>query len=153
MANPPEVSPSRPVRRRRSRRSARLNRVVAGISWSLGTAALAFEIWVVAQGKVNPYNLLNTVLGVIGCALGGMLALSGDGDVVFFTGLDEGQRDAVYKAATPAFSVAFWGLFALWMAWQFQPAWRAGADIQVGVLLVVITIAYLLLYLWQRRHS
>jgi hypothetical protein len=135
------------------RRSVRLNRVVAAVTWTAGSSVLLFEIWAAMQGKLNPYNLLNTIFVVVGCALGGILALSGDGDVVFFTGLDEGQRDAVYKAATPAFSLAFWGLFALWMAWQLQPAWRADADVQVGVLLVVISIAYLLLYLWQRRHS
>ena len=139
--------------RRRSRRSVRLNRTIAAVTWTAGSAVLLFEIWVATQGKLNPYNLLNTVFVVVGCALGGILALSGDGDVAFFTGLDEGQRDAVTKAAACAFSIAFWGLFALWIAWQFQPAWRAGADIQVGVLLVLISIAYLLGYLWQRRRS
>ncbi len=140
-------------RRRRSRRGPRLNRAIAIITWTLGSAALLFEVWVVAVGHANPYNLLNTALAVCGCALGGFLALSGDGDVILFTGLDEGQRDAITKAAACAFSLAFWGLFILWMSWQFQPAWRANADLQIGVLLVLITLVYLMGYLWQRRRA
>jgi hypothetical protein len=139
--------------RRRSRRSRRLNLAIAGITWTLGAAALIFEIWVAAQGKLTPYNLLNTLFVALGCALGGALALSGDGDVILFTGADEGQRAAFTKAAACAFGLAFSGLFVLWMAWQFQPAWRGGADLQAGVLLLVTTIVYLLAYLWQRRRG
>jgi len=147
-----EARLDRPVRRR-SRRGARLNRAVAAVTWTLGAAALLFEVWVIAVGHANPYNLLNTAFAVFGCALGGVLALSGDGDVILFTGLDEGQRAAIAKAAACAFSIAFWGLFILWLSWQFQPAWRATADLQIGVLLLLILLTYLVGYLWQRRRA
>jgi hypothetical protein len=139
--------------RRHFRRGARLNRAIAVLTWTLGSAVLLFEAWVIAVGHANPYNLLNTALAVFGCALGGVLALSGDGDVILFTGLDEGQRAAITRAAACAFSLAFWGLFTLWLSWQFQPAWRATADLQIGVLLLLILLTYLVGYLWQRRRA
>lgn len=156
MSNPERVAPERmtaPPRlpRRRSRRSIRLNRIIAGISWGLGGAALLFEIWVIARGKADEVNLVNSAFAVIGTAIGGLLALKGDGDVILFTGADEGQRDAIARAGMPAFGLAFWGLFVLWMAYQFQPAWRAAAYLHVGILLLLTGVAYLLGYLWQRR--
>lgn len=156
MSNPERVAPERMaapprVPRRRSRRSIRLNRIIAGISWGLGGAALVFEIWVIAQGKADAVNLLNSAFAVIGTAIGGFLALSGDGDVILFTGADEGQRDAIQKAGGPAFGLAFWGMFALWMAYQLQPAWRAAAYLHIGALLVLTAIVYLAGYVWQRR--
>ena len=148
----PRTSPAG-ARRRRSRRSKRLNYIVAGVSWAFGTAALLFEIWVVLVGHANAVNVINTTIAVIGTALGGILALSGDGDVILFTGADEGQRDAMVKAGMPAFSLAFWGLFALWLAYQFNPDWRAAAQIHIGVLLLLIVVIYTGGYAWHRRRG
>jgi len=137
--------------RRRSRRSRRLNYLIAGISWTLGLAALLSEVWFWLSGQANAINALNATFVVIGTAVGGLLALSGDGDVILFTGMDEGQRDAIYKATAPAFGVAFWGMFALWIAYQIQPAWREAAYLQVGALLILTSAIYLGSYAWRRR--
>lgn len=136
---------------RHSRRSRRLNYLIAGITWTCGAAALLFAIWGWLTGHANAVSVLNTTFVVIATALGGLLALSGDGDVVLFTGADEGQRDAIFRAAAHAFGVAIWGMFALWMAYQFQPAWRAAAYLHVGVLLALTSAVYLAGYIWRRR--
>lgn len=145
----PEIT--RSGARRRSHRSRRLNYLVAGVSWAVGLAALLFEITVWWSGHANAINVLNTVFVVIGTAGGGLLALTGDGDVILFTGTDEGQRDAIYKASMPAFNVAFWGMYALWLSWQFQPAWRDAAYLQVGALFILTSAIYLAGYAWRRR--
>jgi hypothetical protein len=138
--------------RRRSRRNRSLNFIVAGVSWALSAAALLFGIWIWLTGHANIVYVLNTAFAVIGTALGGLLALTGDGDVIIFSGTDEGQRDAIYKAIAPAFGAAFWGMFALWIAYQFQPAWRGDAYLHIGVLLILTTAIYLAGYAWRRRH-
>ena len=140
-----------PRARRHSRRGRRLNYLVAGVSWALGLVALLFEVWGWLRGYMDTINILNTVFVVIGTAAGGLLALTGDGDVVLFTGADEGQRDAIYKASAPAFSVGFLGMSALWVAYQLQPAWRSDAYIHTGVLLIVTSAVYLAGYIWRRR--
>jgi hypothetical protein len=137
--------------RRRSRRGRRLNLVIAGVTWTLGAAALVFWIWEwVAHGAPSIENNITTAFAVIGTALGGFLALSGDGDVTLFTGVDEGQRAAIYRASVGAFSIAFWGMFALWIAYQIQPAWRADAWLHLGGLLLLSMIFYSGGYLWRR---
>ena len=148
----PTATPSR-APRTRSRRSARLNHLVAGVSWALGAIVLLLEIWGWLRGYGNAVNFLNTVFVVIGTGLGGLLALSGDGDVLLFTAADEGQRDAMARATVPAFSIAFWGLAALWIAYQLRPDWRASADIQIGVLLILIITTYAGGYLWRRHRG
>lgn len=139
--------------RSRSRRGARLNYTVAGISWALGAVVLLLEIWGWLRGSITADNILTTIFVVIGTGLGGLLALSGDGDVLLFTHADEGQRDAMGRASIPAFSLAFWGLAALWAAYQLRPDWRASANIAIGVLLILLVIAYAGGYLWHRRRS
>jgi hypothetical protein len=135
------------------RRSGRLNLIIAGVSWTLGVAALAFWLWdLFAHGAPSIESDITTAFAVIGTALGGVLALSGDGDVAFFTGLDEGQRDAIYRSGGHAFSVAFWGMFALWIAYVIEPAWRADAWLHVGLLLLLSMIFYSGGYVWRRRH-
>jgi hypothetical protein len=137
--------------RRRSRRGRRINLIIAGVTWTLGAAALVFWIWEwEAHGLPSIENTITMAFAVIGTALGGLLALSGDGDVTLFTGTDEGQRETIYRAGAAAFSVAFWGMFALWIAYQIQPAWRADAWLQVGGLLLLSMIVYSGGYLWRR---
>jgi hypothetical protein len=112
---------------------------------------LAFWIWDwAAHGLPGIESDITTAFAVIGTALGGFLALSGDGDVTLFTGVDEGQRAVIYRTSAGAFSVAFWGMFALWIAYQIQPAWRADAWLHVGGLLLLSMIFYSGGYLWQR---
>jgi len=137
--------------RRRSRRGRRLNLIIAGVTWTLGAAALVFWIgeWA-THGFPSVESNITTAFAVIGTALGGFLALSGDGDVTLFTGVDEGQREVIYRTSAGAFSVAFWGMFALWIAYQIQPAWRADAWLHVGGLLLVSMIFYSGGYLWRR---
>jgi hypothetical protein len=143
--------PEQFILRRRSRRGRRLNLIIAGITWTLGAAAFVFWIgeWA-THGLPSIESNITTAFAVIGTALGGFLALSGDGDVTLFTGADEGQRETIYRAGACAFSVAFWGMFALWMAYQIQPAWRADAWLHLGGLLLLSMIFYSGGYLWRR---
>ena len=137
--------------RRRSHRSRRLNLIIAGVSWAGGAIVLAFWIWDwAAHGLPGIESDITTAFAVIGTALGGLLALSGDGDVTLFTGVDEGQRETIYRTSAGAFSVAFWGMFALWIAYQIQPAWRADAWLHMGGLLLLSMIFYSGGYLWRR---
>ena len=76
-------------------------------------------------GILSPESLITFAFVGICCALGGVLALTGDGDVILFTGADEGQRDAIREAVMPAFSLAFWGMFLIWISYSVWPAWRA----------------------------
>jgi hypothetical protein len=138
-------------RRRRSRRGRRLNLIIAGVSWAAGAIVLVFWIGeLVTHGLPSLESTITTAFAVIGTALGGLLALSGDGDVTLFTGMDEGQRATMYRAGACAFSVVFWGMFALWMAYQIQPAWRADAWLHMGGLLLLSLMIYSGGYLWQR---
>jgi hypothetical protein len=137
--------------RRRSRRGRRLNLIIAGVSWAAGAIVLVFWIGeLVTHGPPSLESTITTAFAVIGTALGGLLALSGDGDVTLFTGMDEGQRATMYRAGACAFSVVFWGMFALWMAYQIQPAWRADAWLHMGGLLLLSLMIYSGGYLWQR---
>jgi hypothetical protein len=145
-----EPSEQRPYRRR-SRRGRGLNLIIAGVTWTLGAAAFVFWLTQLAlHGLPSIENNITTAFAVIGTALGGLLALTGDGDVTLFTGMDEGQRETIYRAGAAAFSVAFWGMFALWMAYQIQPAWRADAWLHLGGLLLLSMIFYSGGYLWRR---
>ncbi|HEY7021371.1 MAG TPA: hypothetical protein VH349_09660 [Ktedonobacterales bacterium] len=132
-------------------RSHKLNLIIAGVSWTLGSIVLAFYIreWAM-HGLPGIENTITTAFAVIGTALGGLLALSGDGDVAFFTGIDEGQRAVLHRTSAGAFSVTFWGMFALWMAYQIQPSWRADAWLHLGGLLLLSMIFYSGGYLWRR---
>jgi len=132
-------------------RSRKLNLIIAGVSWTLGSIVLAFWIrdWA-AQGLPSIENTMTAAFAVIGTALGGLLALSGDGDVAFFTGVDEGQRETIHRAGASALSVAFWGMFGLWIAYQIQPIWRADAWLHLGGLLLLSIIFYSGGYLWRR---
>jgi len=132
-------------------RSRRLNLIIAGVSWAAGSVALAFWLreWA-TQGLPSIESNITTAFAVIATALGGLLALSGDGDVALFTGVDEGQREVIHRASAGAFSVAFWGMFALWIAYQIQPAWRADAWLHMGGLLLLAMIFYSGGYLWRR---
>jgi hypothetical protein len=141
----------RQPRRRRSRRGRRLNLIIAGVSWGAGAIVLVFWIGeLVTRGLPSLESNITTAFAVIGTGLGGLLALSGDGDVTLFTGVDEGQRATMYRAGACAFSVVFWGMFALWMAYQIQPAWRADAWLHLGGLLLLSMMIYSGGYLWQR---
>lgn len=135
----------------RAGRGTRLNYTVAGVSWALGAIVLLLEIWGWLRGYVTADGILTSIIVVVGTALGGLLALSGDGDVLLFTVADEAQRDALAKATVPSFSLAFWGLAALYIAYQLRPDWRASADIAIGVLLILLTVTYAGGYLWRRR--
>jgi hypothetical protein len=132
-------------------RTRKLNLIIAGVSWTLGSVALAVFIreWAL-YGSPSIEGGITTAFAVIGTALGGLLALSGDGDVTLFTGVDEGQRATIHRAGAGAFSVVFWGMFALWLAYQIQPSWRADAWLHVGGLLLLSMIIYSGGYLWRR---
>ena len=138
-------------RRRPFRRSRALNRAVAGLSWGLGfvVCGLSLAQWVL-RGSLTPEALINVLIVGIGTALGGWLALHGDGDVLHLTGADEAQREAVARAATPAFSLAYLGLFVLWTAPQFWPAARDALFYGVGALLLLIIVVYLVAYVRAR---
>lgn len=131
-------------------RSRRLNRIFAGVSWGLGLLVLAPSVWHWTHAGINPVDLINVLIAVIGTALGGLLALGGDGDIILLTGADEGQREMIYKAMTPAFTLAYFGLFGIWVTFQFQPEWRGAAQMAIGVLLLLIVVVYLAGYTWRR---
>jgi hypothetical protein len=138
-------------RRHRFRRSRALNRIVAGLSWGLGLAVCGLSLaqWVL-HGSLTPEGWINLVIVGIGTALGGWLALHGDGDVIHLTGADEGQREVVARAALPAFSLAYLGLFVLWTAPQLWPATRDALFSGVGVLLLLVLVVYLVAYVRAR---
>jgi hypothetical protein len=71
---------------------------------ALGSIVLAFYIraWAL-HGLPGIESAITSAFAVVGTALGGLLALSGDGDVVFFTGVNEGQRETIHRAGA-AFS-------------------------------------------------
>jgi hypothetical protein len=150
-ASAPDV-PTRPPRRWPMRRSTRINRVVAAISWAGTLFVVAFAVrgwWI---GQLTPDALVTLAAVGVGCALGGALALSGDGDVIFLTGADEAQREAIRMAATPAYSLAFLGLLLIWVGYEFWPAWRANVHLLMGLLLLLMMATYSGGYLWLRRR-
>lgn len=132
-------------------RSRKLNLIITGVSWTLGSIVLAFYVreWAL-HGLPGIESTITSAFAVIGTALGGLLALSGEGDVVFFTGVDEGQRETIHRTGAAAFSVVFWGMVTLWIAYQIQPAWRADAWLHLGGLLLLSMIVYSGGYLWRR---
>ncbi|HEX6121609.1 MAG TPA: hypothetical protein VFY89_00540 [Ktedonobacterales bacterium] len=138
-------------RRRRFRRGHALNRIIAGLSWGLGFVVCGFSLvdWTL-RGGFTPEALINVLIVGIGTALGGWLALRGDGDVLYLTGADEGQRAAVARAALPAFSLAYLGLFVLWTVPQLWPTTRDALFYGVGVLLLLILVVYLVAYVRAR---
>jgi hypothetical protein len=138
-------------RRRRFRRSRALNRAVAGLSWGLGFVVCGFSLsdWVL-RGGYTPQALINVLIVGIGTAIGGWLALQGDGDVLYLTGADEAQREAVARAAMPAYSLAYLGLFTLWIVPQLWPVAQGALFYGVGVLLLLIMLAYLVAYVRAR---
>ena len=78
--------------------------------------------WVVASGgRASPLLLREPAVPEDPTSAGRQVppfnGYSGDGDVTLFTGVDEGQRATIYRASAGAFSVAFWGMFALWVAY------------------------------------
>jgi hypothetical protein len=145
-------APIRASRRWPLRRSARINRVVAAISWAGTLFAVVFVVrgwWI---GQLTADALVTLAAAGVGCALGGVLALSGDGDVIYLTGPDEGQLDAMRTAALPAFSLTFFALLVIWVGDDFWPAWRANMHLLLGLLLLLMMVTYLGGYLWQRRR-
>jgi hypothetical protein len=138
-------------RRHLFRRSRALNRTVAGLSWGLGfvVCGLSLVHWALRDG-FTPEGLINVLIVGSGTALGGWLALQGEGDVIQLTGADEGQRAAIARAAMPAFSLAYLGLFALWGVPQIWPATRDALFYGVGVLLLLIVVVYLVAYIRAR---
>jgi hypothetical protein len=135
----------------RVRRSRKLNRAVAGLTWGLGALVCGLVVISWLHGApATATGLVNTFIVGVGCGLAGLLALSGDGDVILLTGADEGQREAIYRASAPAFSTAYFGLFALWVGQQLWPGLRSHLDLGVGVLLALIVVVYLGTYVRRR---
>lgn len=144
-----------PASRKRGRlryTSPRVRRIVAGIYWGIALVVFAFAVWVWSRGAFTPVFATAVGIGGIGCLLGGFLALTGDSDLAFFTGLDEAQRAASIGAQAIGFWVTILGLFVLWIAYQFVPTWQASADVHVGILLFLGMMAYLGAYLIRRRR-
>jgi hypothetical protein len=64
--------------------------------------------------------------------------------------MDEGQRAMNWAAQSDAFYVAYLGLYALFFSVIFFPALRDAMPVAIGVLLLLITGAWLGGYMWRR---
>lgn len=148
----PAEAPTRRKHRRLRYTSPRVRRVAAGVYWGVALVVFAFAAWVWSRGAFTPVFATAVGIGGIGCLLGGFLALSGDSDLAFFTGLDEAQRAASMGAQAIGFCVTFLGLFALWIAYQLVPSWQADAGFHIGILLFLGMMTYLGAYLIRRRR-
>lgn len=139
---------------RRIRRSSSINRAIAGLSWGLGALVCGTTVvfWL-RGGPLTAESVITTLIVAVGTGLGGLLALGGEGDVILLTGADEGQRQVIYKAMAPAFNVAYFGLFVIWVGGQLWAPLRLHALDAVGVLLLLLVVVYLIAYLAQRWRA
>lgn len=142
-----------PIPRKRWRlryTSPRVRRLVARVYWGAALVVFAYAIWVWSRGAFTPTFAIAAGIGCIGGVLVGFLALTGDSDLAFFTGLDEAQREAGIGAQAIGFWVMFLGLLVLWVAYQLVPSWQADAAIHIGILLFLGLMTYWVAYLIRR---
>jgi hypothetical protein len=98
-------------------------------------------------GRLNPINLLVFALLAVSMGSTGLLALQGDYPGA---GSDEGQREMSRAAESDAFQVAYFGLYALFFGYNLFPALRAAVPVAIGVLLLLVTLAWVGGYMWRR---
>ena len=132
----------------RNRRRHMSHRLIGVVYLAFAVAALLFALVTWWIGRLNPINALVFVLAVAGTLPVGILALHDD-----YPGsrdMDEGQRAMNWAAQSDAFYVAYLGLYALFFAVIFFPALRDAMPVAIGVLLLLITGAWLGGYMWRR---
>jgi cell division septal protein FtsQ len=145
-------APGRQQRRRQRYTTPRFRRITAAVYWSIALVVFGAALWVWSRSAFTPTVAVIVGIGGIGCLLGGFLALSGDSDLVYFTGADEAQRAASVGAQAHGFCVAILGLLGLWIAYQVTPAWQAHAALHIGVLMFLALMTYLGSYLIRRQR-
>ena len=145
------MTEQRPPQRDANVRSRRrhISRRLIGIAYlAPAVAALLAALVTWWIGRLNPINALVFALAVAGTLPVGILALRDD-----YPGsrdMDEGQRAMNWAAQSDAFYVAYLGLYALFFAVIFFPGLRDAMPVAIGVLLLLITGAWLGGYMWRR---
>jgi len=145
------MAEQRPPQRNASARGRRrhISRRLIGIAYlAPAVAALVAALVTWWIGRLNPINALVFALAVAGTLPVGILALQGD--YLDARDMDEGQRAMNWAAQSDAFYVAYLGLYALFFAVIFYPELRDAMPVAIGVLLLLITGAWLGGYMWRR---
>lgn len=144
------MSETNPAVRRRAAGPGQRMQLVFGIFYlALALSAVAFAVVTWRIGRLNPTNALVFALIFVGLLPWAILALRGD----YQQGrnMDEGQREMFRAAMADALYVAYFGLYGLFMAYIFVPAWQAAAGTAVGVLLLLVMATWFGGYLLRRR--
>jgi len=145
-----ETSETRETARARRPQRGRRIQLVFGVIYLMLAAFIAlFALITWWVGRLNPINALVFALAFVGTTPWAIIVLRGD--YRSSRSMDEGQREMYRAAMADAVNIAYFGLYALFMAYIFVPAWQAAAGIHVGVLLLLITATWFGGYLWRRR--
>ena len=145
---PASQSGTRGVVPRRRERNRTTERIIGSVYIAVAVALLIFGLVTWAIGRLNPINALVFAIGAVGTLPIGLLALRGD--YVGTRGMDEGQREMYRAAQADAFYVAYFGLFALFLSNILWPWLLAQAQVETGVLLLLIVMTWLVSYMWRR---
>jgi hypothetical protein len=113
---------------------------------ALGAVVFAVVTWFL--GRLNPINILVFALAAAGTAPMGVLALRNDYPDTRH--MDEGQREMDRAAKSDAFHVAYFGLYALFFSTIFFPTFRDMLPIGIGLLLLLVSLTWILGYMWRR---
>jgi hypothetical protein len=122
-------------------------RTLAFLLWAAAVVVLIWLAWIWRTGALNVSNLLVTFAASLSLGLLGVLQLSGDLSV---RRQDEGQRAAAREAQSVGFFVGYLGLLTLWLGYLAVPSWQAAASVHVGILVVLVLVAYLGRLAWIR---
>lgn len=142
-----ETSPA--VRRRGAAPTHRMQLLFGMLYLALALSAIAFAAITWSLGRLNPTNALVFALVFVGTLPWAILTLRGDAQQG--RNMDEGQREMFRAAMADALYVAYFGLYALFMAYIFVPAWQASAGAAVGVVLLLVMATWFGGYLLRRR--
>lgn len=133
---------------RRALRGRAVDITIGAIYFAFTLLALLFALITWWTGRLNPINALVFALAVAGTAPVGLLALRGDH--LGSKHMDEGQRAMNRSAQADAFHVAYLGLYVLFFAANLFPKMRDSLPIAIGVLLLLVSLAWLGGYMWRR---
>jgi hypothetical protein len=140
--------PQRGVTAQRRRRARITRRVIGAIYLAFALSAVLFALVTWWIGKINPINALVFVLVVASATPIGLLAWQGD--YVGTSQMDEGQREMDRAAQSDAFYVAYLGLYVLFFGAIFFPTFRDTMPVAIGVLLLLVSLAWLGGYMVRR---
>lgn len=126
----------------------RASHTLLGVSL-LAIAAIVTALLVITliTSRLTAAAILTNLIIIVGSLLVGIIFLRGD---EIGGAPDEGQRDAQHRAQSLAFSVAFYGLFVLFLGAGFVPRLFAAPQIALGVLLLLVIVVWLGGFMWYR---